>query len=345
MRRCCFKHWFQLNNLHLYHVCDLQYIHDTQKFRGHNKSQTLNAFVISKLDIMQCLQREVSSSIMKLIVCLFLLITVQTECAKILGIFNIPSVSHQVVYQPIWKELSLRGHEVTVMSPNILKDPSLTNLTEIDLGYLYEGIKVIEKNIAEGMNHWHWNNILKDFSEALTKLIFEHREVQKLVNDDFSKFDIVLVEALFPAPAIFSVKFNCPLLGIASLSTLNPVHEIVGSPGHPILYPDLSTTFSEHMTFFEKIDAVLFYWYHRYLYYHRMVPAMNSVIKQYFGENAPDIADIMKNMSMIFLNTNPIIHKPRPYGPNVLELGGRMHLKPRKPLPLVSAFYRYISFQ
>lgn len=56
-----------------------------------------------------------------------------------------PSISHQVIFQPIWKELSLRGHKVTVITPNPLKDPTLTNLTEIDISYMYEHMSELIK--------------------------------------------------------------------------------------------------------------------------------------------------------------------------------------------------------
>lgn len=271
-------------------------------------------------------------------VCLVFWFIVQVKGARILGIFNIPSVSHQVAFQPIWKELSLRGHEVTVMSPNPLNDPSLTNLTEVDLGFLYDDLGELKKKMAEGMNHWYWTRNVDIFVQMNTRTLFSHDKVQRLIKDDSIEFDIVLVEAVYPVPSIFASKFNCPLIGIASLSVPNPVHELVGNPGHPILYPDLSTSFGEHMTFLEKVDAVLFYWYHRYYYFYQTLPSLDKIVREYFGDSMPTLEEICKNMSMIFLNTNPIIHKPRPYGPNVVEMGGRMHLKPKKPLPTVKVF-------
>lgn len=263
------------------------------------------------------------------------MVIVYSNGAKILGIFNIPSISHQVVYQPIWKELSLRGHEVTVFSPNILNDPLLTNLTEIDLHFLYDDLKDLEKKMVGGMNHWHWTKNVEQFAQQSTKKLFASPEIQNLIKDNSRKFDVMLVEGIYASPAIFAHKFKCPLIGIASLTVPNPVHELAGTPGHPILYTDLSTDFGENLSFFQKVDAVLFYWYHRYLFFHETLPSMNRVIKKYFGDDAPDLQEILKNTSMMFLNTNPIIHKPRPYGPNVIELGGRMHLKPNKELPPV----------
>lgn len=271
-----------------------------------------------------------------LCVCLF---SVKVRSANILGVFNIPSVSHQVVFQPIWRELSLRGHEVTIMTPNPINDPTLTNLTEIDMSFLYGDKRRFEKQIAAGMGHWRWTRTVEEIIAEQSKSIFAHEKFQDLIKNNSKTFDLVLVEALYPAPAILAINYNCPLVGIASLDVPSPVHDMLGNPGHPVLYPDLSTTFQDDMSFFEKVDAVLFYWYHRYLSFYVTFPTMDKVIRQYFGYDAPELTEIIKNMSIVLLNTNPIIHKPRPYGPNTIQMGGRMHMKPIKPLPRVKPIY------
>lgn len=278
---------------------------------------------------------------MTIAVSVLLLLAVQSDCAKILGIFHVPSISHQVVFQPIWRELSLRGHEVTVLTPNPLNDPALTNLTEIDLGFLYGELKQIEKKMSGGMDHWVWNQNIDMYAKSSTEVLFAHHEVQRLIRDESREFDVVLVESHFPAPAIFSFVHECPLVGIASLALQNPFYELVGAPVHPVLYPDFSTNFGEELTFFEKVEAVLFYWYHRYKFYYDTLPALNRVVKKHFGGDVPNVEEIVsKNMSMVLLNTNPILNKPRPFGPNVIEMGGRMHLKPKKPLPQVCTHHK-----
>lgn len=274
-------------------------------------------------------------SFLMLCVSLVLLCSVPVRGARILGVFNIPSLSHQVVYQSVWRELSLRGHDVTVMSPHPLNDPVLTNLTEIDLGFLYNSLGDLKKQMALVMDHWDWITNLAKYNQITTNELFSDRKVQEFIRDTTKKFDIVLVEAVLPSPAAFSYKFKCPLILVSSLSIASPFHELAGTPGHPVLYPDLSTTFQSDPTFFQRVEAVLFYWYHRYLTFHVTLPDMNRVIKRYFGEDTPNLKEILKNTSMILLNTNPLIHKPRPFGPNVIEMGGRMHFKPKKPLPLV----------
>ena len=56
------------------------------------------------------------------LMCLLLLYAAcSIKAAQILGIFPMPSISHQLPFQAIMKALSARGHQITVISPNPLK--------------------------------------------------------------------------------------------------------------------------------------------------------------------------------------------------------------------------------
>lgn len=257
------------------------------------------------------------------------------ECAKILGVFNVPSVSHQMVFQAIWKELSLRGHNVTIMSPNPIKDPSLVNLTEIDLSYLYRNVDRFRQQMSQSMDQWSISRMISAYLESVVEDLFQSEEVISVVKNNDTKFDLVLIEAVTPALYAFAAKFQCPLIGVASLDVQIPGHDAAGTPNHPVLYPDLLSTFTENFTFMEKVEAVIFYYWQMYLYYRVTYPMENRLAKEYFGENTPDVEELAKNMSILFLNTNPLLHGARPYGPNVIQMG-RMHLKPKRPLPTVS---------
>lgn len=271
----------------------------------------------------------------KTCVIVLLLFTVNSQCAKILGFFNMASVSHQIVFQPIWKELSLRGHQIVVATPNPLKDPTLVNLTEIDLSFLYNHLGNIQQDLSQGMDHWKLTSTFTQFLENNTERIFANSDVMNLVKDNETTFDLVITEALFPTPAAFAVKYNCPLVAVASFTVTNHLHQVIGTATHPVLYPDFATRYDDDITFLEKVDAVLFDIWYKYLYSYDILPALDSIIKRIFGNDMPDLIELEKNISVLLLNTNPILHKPRPYGPNVVEMGGRMHIKPKKPLPEV----------
>lgn len=61
----------------------------------------------------------------------------RSDGARMLVVMPTPSHSHNLVYRTIYKELCLRGHEIVAFTPDPLNDSSLVNLTEVDIGYIY----------------------------------------------------------------------------------------------------------------------------------------------------------------------------------------------------------------
>lgn len=60
-----------------------------------------------------------------------------------------------------------------------------------------------------------------------------------------------------------------------------------------------------------------------------------TIGRTYFGKDAPDADTLMKNISLVFVNSHFTFHLPRPWFPNSIEIGG-IHVTKPKPLPEVS---------
>jgi len=72
-------------------------------------------------------------------------------------------------------------------------------------------------------------------------------------------------------------------------------------------------------------------------------PATDAMIGQRFGPGLPPVNEIVKNTSLMLINQYYALTGPRPYAPNVVEVGG-LQVGPLKPLPQVSLCYIiYIS--
>lgn len=139
------------------------------------------------------------------VVCTILAVLCGTVApANILGFFGVPSISHQQVYQAIWKELSLRGHNVTVVTPDPLNDPSLTNLTEIDVSYSYETFRNYTTNkFSRPVNHWDFFEIIDALTVPVNEVQFSHPDVVNLLEDKTKQFDVVLAEPFTFIPSAF----------------------------------------------------------------------------------------------------------------------------------------------
>lgn len=59
--------------------------------------------------------------------------------------------------------------------------------------------------------------------------------------------------------------------------------------------------------------------------------------RKYFGENAPDGYALLKKIALVFVNSHFTFDLPRPWTPNLIEIGG-IHVTDPKPLPEVICF-------
>jgi len=119
---------------------------------------------------------------------------------------------------------------------------------------------------------------------------------------------------------------------MSSMDAPSGVYYTIGNPSHPILNPDFSLPFGEELTFFERVTSVLYNQVSFY-YYKSILPKEELTIEKHFGKNYPSLIEISLNISMLFVNVNPIFHRIRPLVPGVVPIGGGTHLQPAKPLP------------
>lgn len=74
---------------------------------------------------------------LKTVAAVFLCSFLVVDGAKILAIFHFPSNSHFILGSTLLKALAKRGHEVTMLSPFLLKTP-IKNYEEIELTGMLE---------------------------------------------------------------------------------------------------------------------------------------------------------------------------------------------------------------
>lgn len=133
---------------------------------------------------------------------------------RILVITSAPLYSHQIIFQTLCLALNKRGHELVVVTPQILKKPTLENYTEI-------GLPII-KSIMENVDPKVWKMPLIEMSKHIEKMkteasirIFDASKFKKFYSRDSNeKFDAVIIEAVSP-PSLFAIayRFNAPLIG------------------------------------------------------------------------------------------------------------------------------------
>ncbi|KAF5287364.1 hypothetical protein FQA39_LY15967 [Lamprigera yunnana] len=262
----------------------------------------------------------------------YLLTVVICGCnsAKILGVVPTPSYSHQVPFQPIWKELSLRGHQVTTITTNPIGDPSLVNLTEINVNSSY----AIWNKRAATVTKFGSFRFLLSFAKILNEFgdnLFTHPQVDALINNHTETFDVVMVEFVTLSSFPFAERFNCPSIALMSFQPPNFLNSLVGNPNHVVLFPDPYLPEGE-LSLGQGIVHFIFYLLTRMIQWIFLLNTEQKIVDKYFGTHYPPLEDVLKNISIVLTNSDPILHKPRPLMPNIIQIGGKVNRLPTKPL-------------
>lgn len=268
--------------------------------------------------------------------------------ANILAIFPVPSYSHQIVYRALTLELNKRGHNLTIVTPDPVNNPNLTNYHEIDVSFYYE----------------HWNRrfdmasdaakilrilpelFLVAFSDSMhemCEMYLSEPHINRMIQQN-QKFDLFITEfgvgACFYA---FSKLSDYKYIGIFSFSHTVIVHTDIGNPATASYLPDPFLPFLDRMVFWERFRTFLFQ-IASWATYAFVMWDHTNIARKYFGEDLPHLVEFERNVSVIFTNTHFTTTFPRPLVPNFVDIGGPpFHFHGRTPgtLPKV----KFIRFE
>ncbi|XP_069686787.1 UDP-glucosyltransferase 2-like [Periplaneta americana] len=277
---------------------------------------------------------------MKVLAVAFCVLAVRlAEAAKILGVFSIPSISHQLVYRSLMKELHSRGHHITVLTPDPIRDSSLQNYTEIeiDLSAAYtmwkNRLSSLTENRDKGLNYIYTTANLIQLGLDVCEVELNLPEVKNFLYQD-NKFDLVMIEwILSPCFAVIGYKVGAPVIGISSIPPTIVIHDTVGNPAHPAYSPDILLSYTDRPNFIQRIHATVHYVALQFVYRFWILPSHDALVRKHFKDNSmPYIEDVVKNVSLVLVSSHFSFHYPRPIVPAMVDIGG-LHLHKPKPLP------------
>lgn len=137
------------------------------------------------------------------------------------------------------------------------------------------------------------------------------------------KFDVVIVE-LFMTESLLAAghNFDASVIGVSTFGASKMSTDTVGAPEIASYIPNVFTGFSDRMTYkerlinwmrnsFEDILNPIFY-----------IPMQQELLQYYPKKNVPSIKDLKRNVSFVLLNSHVTFGFPRPYPPNMVEVGG-----------------------
>nr|WEU75317.1 uridine diphosphate-glycosyltransferases 340F1 [Glyphodes pyloalis] len=269
----------------------------------------------------------------------FFLLTCEVKAARILGVFPIPSRSHQVVFQSYCKELAKNGHELVVITPNPTQNAEASNITEIDVSFSYNDLLKLLKSTASTLKRGVMMNVdviveLDVYTQMLDVVVqqLKSEQVRKLLEDKTQKFDLLVVEGFFEYQLIVSEIFKAPVILFPSFMGFPEHYEMMGAIGrHPILFPNFHRMNYANLSFWGTLKE-LYYEYKLYDMFRNVALTQDRLLKENFGSQAPTTEELKRNVDMLFLNSLASFANNRPVPPNVVYLGST-HLQPVKEIP------------
>lgn len=167
----------------------------------------------------------------------------------------------------------------------------------------------------------------------MTNHTLNHEVFQSFLRDNKIQYDvIVMVVFLNEAMLGLGHYFNAPIVGFSTFGASKWSNDMVGSPT-PLSYVPhhFLVKFDGKMSFFERICNVLSHisesiymdWYY--------MPQQERLYDEAFPDPKPRLAELQKNVSLVLLNSHFSLNFPRPYVPNMIEVGGlQINRKPKK---------------
>lgn len=193
------------------------------------------------------------------IILLFFSIFSVSESANILGVFDYPSYSHQIVYHTLIKALSDQGHHLTILTTDSMHS-NHPNITEIILENSYDvNINFVASRGIAGLK-LSYELVKANFMRNDQQL--SQPKVRNLIeNHQNYKFDLLIIEFVFGTSMLaFAELFNCPVIGFSAIELSVQAHEILGNSVNPAIHPELIFP-AQHakLTFFERISSFIWY--------------------------------------------------------------------------------------
>lgn len=256
---------------------------------------------------------------------------------RVLAVITTISYSHFKSMERILHALTERGHQVTVLSnhPEKLKSP---NYVAVDgKRCSIEGLPdtVVDEQLT-GFVPIFLNDLAHFYDNLGVSECYLKSDSFQQVFKSNQTFDLVMVEYfnhrlftelgyIFGAPVIhFSSLIPPPWVAVDYGYPINPsyISSFVGScAGNRISFLDRVRNTVE-VSIALLLDEILLY------------KKTQELVNRYADTKIPPMRELMKNSSLLLVNTHYTISGVRPVVPNVVEIGG-IHIEEAKELPEV----------
>nr|UMO80439.1 UDP-glucuronosyltransferase UGT344P2 [Myzus persicae] len=257
---------------------------------------------------------------------------------NILAIEPITGKSHWNFMSALLRALTDSGHRVTAFTP--ILDGERINYTDIDISKEISTLDVgIDSQFV--MESFRKSTVMiplvMNWTRCICDIINEHPKMKDILNSDKSGYDLIIVErAASECVTYVAAKLDVPII-FSSPSPLKTTIEysLIGNNPNPATVSHVMAYHSVPRTFLQRLENSLFFAYSAFLSERK-----ESEMKT----NNPSKHDLVEPVkpSLVFVNTYYVTEAPRPFPPNVIQVGG-IHLQPPKDDIIPADILEYID--
>ncbi|XP_073944344.1 UDP-glycosyltransferase UGT5-like [Choristoneura fumiferana] len=276
---------------------------------------------------------------------LFLLLLVllsQTSALNILVLISLPLRSHYMAIKTLFRELAIRGHNVTVINnfPDEHPTPRLEFINLLSHDKSVRRTQALET--YESFSSWylHLYNIYRHIqispgstTAECEKLFTDENMKQHLARG--TKYDVIFVEQFMSDCdlAYAGMHYDAPIIGITSHVLLPKHYYRLGIPYDISVDPHYFTNGGTERSLYRKVETAVVDFFFHTLFKWTLEKRISDVFAKYMPNKKFDLEKLShERMKMIFSNQHYSITGGRLLAPKLLEIGG-IHIQKPKTVP------------
>ncbi|XP_055904143.1 UDP-glycosyltransferase UGT5-like [Eupeodes corollae] len=251
---------------------------------------------------------------------------------KILGVFPIASKSHFIFGEALMKGLAEKGHEVTVISPYPMSDKKYKGIEVKALVTTMNGL-VQDFLELKDLSYFQTFSQIYEMGILATNVTLNEPMVQTLIKSK-AQFDVIIMD-LFLDEALygFTEIFNASMIATGLFGATSWNTDLVGTPSPPSYVPHPFSELTDRMSLFERIENLAISTFEKLFFYCSYLPRQEKLLSKNFPTITKSIHELRKNTALVLLNQHVSLSFPRPYLPNMIEVGGLHINRKRSVLP------------
>ncbi|XP_040157906.1 UDP-glycosyltransferase UGT5-like [Anopheles arabiensis] len=250
-----------------------------------------------------------------------------SSAAKILAVFPSISKTNYLFGQVLFEALAARGHNVTIVSPFEVQY-AYENIRQLRITGLFSHIEDygLHANVftKRDKSSFYGNTNVIYGTAALADYTLGHPALQELLKNPTETFDLLILDQVLCESLLgLAYHYGVPAVVYSADAPNKYTNEMVGNPHNPAYNPIPSLGYSDRMHLVQRVWNTFVSICEQFNYKYLYLPSQEAVYQRYFARrDLPPLLDLIHNVSLVLINSHPVINFARPFVPNMIEIGG-----------------------